>query len=389
MGSENKPTAPIVGVKTTKVKGAAVPLESGMGKKVISYDKNTLVRSQIVHPDPSVDAANWFANMAPKSASLIADQQLLYNAGYYGPSDVVMLGKRTAADVAALARAMSDANVNGETWKDTANFRIQMGDAGLIMGGGTTSTGSSSGGGSKAVAGTMNITGPQSARESLNALYLKYTGAKPTDSDFADAYAKLVDAQSKAPVKYGKQKIKGQWYSVQLSDSVNADTFLEQYVFNKVNFGSDQIGGSIGETLSTIDSYANDYGSKLTTQERGNFAKGIVDGTMTVNDVKKNLSERAKARYKAIAGSINENVDVRSLASDYISTMASVLEKDANTIKIDDVEKAISGDTTMSTSDWIAELKKRPEYNYTNNARNEAASFASGLAATFGYGQQV
>ena len=87
------------------------------------------------------------------------------------------------------------------------------------------------------------------------------------------------------------------------------------------------------------------FGSPCTS-----LAKGLIDGSMTAIDVKKNLAERAKIRYKGLANNINENVSVKALASDYISTMADVLEMDADTIKLGDVEKAISGDTPKSLS---------------------------------------
>lgn len=379
-------TGPVVGQKKSK-RNIRVPVENNKAQ-IVPVTKVTDIRGTIQYDNPTYQAKNQMANILPSSARYQQIQQDLYNAGFYDSNDTLNIGKRSPADAAALQRAMVEANANGEKWEDVVRFRIAMGAANLTQANAAALSGSGSRSGKSAkVAGSLNITGPQSARESLNALYLKYTGAKPTDSDFADAYAKLVDAQTKAPVQYAVQKIKGKYYNVQISDSVNADQFLEQYVFNKINFGSDQIGGAVGDTLSSIDEIANDYNAALTVQERGQFAKGLIDGSMTAIDVKKNLAERAKTRYKGLANNINENVSVKALASDYISTMADVLEMDADTIKLGDVEKAISGDTPMSLSDWSMELKKDNRYQFTNRARGEAASLASSAAAAFGYGQ--
>ena len=203
------------------------------------------------------------------------------------------------------------------------------------------------------------------------------------DSEFADAYAKLVKAQTAAPIKYGTQKIKGKYYTVQISDGVKADEFFEQYLFNKINFGSDEIGGAVGEGLSTIKELSRQYDMSLTNSERGQFAKGLLDGSITAVDIKKTLAERAKSKYKVLADRINENVSVFDLASDYISAKANTLELDADALTVADVSEAFSGDKLMNMSEFITSQKKDPRYQYTGQARNDAASFATNLAAVF------
>ena len=375
------PINPVVGTETLAGRVIRVPGETNGIGIVKTPAKQVEKRGKILYPDPSYDAANHLANLKPNSAGLISLQQKLFEAGFYDSNDVIMYGRRSSSDVAALQKAMEEANVNAWKWEDQANFQIKMNAAGL------TPSNASSGNKKVSLAGSINITGANSAKQTLDDLFKKYTG-KPADAaTFSDAYNKLVVAQTNAPIRYEKQKIKGKYYSVQVSDGVNADTFLEQYVFNKINFGSDKIGGVIGDSFSAIDNIADDYGVTLSVKERGQFVKGLTDGSLTANDVKKNLAAKANVLYKGMGGGINENISTTSLASDYINEMANLLEIDADKVKIKDVQKAFAGQEPMNLSDWAMEVKKDPRYNYTNRARSEAATFATNLASVFGFGQ--
>jgi hypothetical protein len=336
-------------------------------------------RIPINYQDPSSEAANEFAN-TPEGTALATKQKQLYEAGFYDSNDVIFYGRRSAADAKALGRAMEEANARGETWQSAADFRVSMNYAGLKQ---ANAAGTSGTGSSVKTSGQLQITGPKTARSTFDALARKYTGNKAVDKEFEDAYAKLVKAQTAAPIKYGTQKIKGKYYTVQITDGVQAEDFFEQYLFNKINFGSDEIGGAIGEGLSTIKELAKQYDMSLTNSERGQFAKGLLDGSVTAVDIKKTLAERAKSKYKVLADRINENVSVFDLASDYISAKANTLELDADTLSVADVSEAFSGDKLMNMSEFVMAQKKDPRYQYTGQARNEAASFATNLAAVF------
>lgn len=356
-----------------------VPSTTGKGTQVVPSATTVQKRLPVLYKDPGAESQNVFANM-PEGAKLQALQERLYAAGYYDSNDVINYTRRSPQDYAALRRAMDDANARGETYDAAINFRISMNAAGLKQ---SQAAAGSGGGGSSSPSGSIQITGPVNARTTFDALTRKYTGAKASDQDFADAYNKLVQAQTAAPIKYGTQKINGKYYSVQISDGVNAQDFFEQYLFNKINFGSDAIGGAVGEQISTVKQLSKIYDSSLTNSENGMYAKGLLDGSMTANDIKKTLAERAKAKYKAIADRINENVSVFDLVSDYIVQKANVLELDADTLGIQDVAEAISGDKLMNMSEFITLQKKDPRYQYTTQARNDAASFASNLASVF------
>lgn len=372
-----KPPSSVV-VSTGVKKTIRVPSETKKGgTTVIPKTK----RLPILFKDPAAEAANYVTGLPEgKGSSLETLQQRLYQGGYYDSNDVVNYGRRTPSDYAALKRAMEDANARGEHFNSAIDFRISMNAAGLGLG---TESATGAKGGSSKPSGSIQITGPVNARTAFDALSRKYTGLKASDTDFSDAYAKLVQAQTAAPIQYTTQKINGRYYSVQVSDGVDANDFFEQYLFNKINFGSDEIGGAVGEQISSVKQLSRFYDSALTTSETGNYARGLLEGSMTVNDVKKTLAERAKSKYKALADRINEDVTVYDLANDYIAQKANVLEVDPDTLGIQDVAVAFSGDKLMNMSEFITLQKKDPRYQYTRQARNDAASFATNLAAVF------
>lgn len=386
--SVSNPTSVVVNTQkktTVRVPNAA----GGKGSQVIKRDRTQQERRAVLYPDTTSSAMNLLANLPESKITSI--QQRLYEAGFYDSTDIVMYGRRRPEDATALGRAMAEANMRGEKWESAADFRISMNYAGIksAQAAGTSGGGSGGRGKSASPAGQLQITGPKNARATLDSLTRKYAGAaKATDADFADAYDKLVKAQTAAPIKYGTQKIKGKYYTVQLTDGVNAEDFLEQYIVNKINFGSDEIGGIAGQNILTIKEDAKAYGLALSTNELSQWAKSMTDGSMDQVAVRKKLVERSKAKFKSLANDISETVPVYDLVSDFINARASTLEESAKSLGVEDVAEAISGEKAMTTSEYIASLKKRPEYGYTQQARTNAATFAVNLASTLGFGGQ-
>lgn len=387
MADEDKRNTVVIDVTDTNNIRVPVDAMGGKKSKVIKVKRTTTKNLPILYSDPSSEAHNLVYGMSEKK--LISLQETLYAAGFYDSNDIVMYGRRRPSDITALSRAMEEANARGETWQAASNFRIQMNALNPTAATTTTSGGGSGSrsGGAINPAGSLQITGAKNAKEILKAKYKQYGGVTNiTDAEFTKAYDKLVKAQTAAPIKYGTQKIKGKYYTVQISDGVSAEDFFTEYVLNKINFGSEDIGGIAAENVTMSKEIAKMYGVSLSTAELSKLAKGLTEQSMTSNDVRKKMIDRAKIKYKALANDISETVGVQDLVSDYISKMSSTLEIDADQIKLADIDSAITGDTIMSLSDFERTLKNDERYKYTNKARSDAASFATNLAAAFGFG---
>lgn len=82
-----------------------------------------------------------------------------------------------------------------------------------------------------------------------------------------------------------------------------------------------------------------------------------------------------------------EGNDLAAIYSPYRKAMATELDLNENTISLDDpsLRSAIGPDKEMTIYDFQKNLRKDPRWEYTENARNEAASLVSKVLKDFGF----
>jgi predicted nucleic-acid-binding Zn-ribbon protein len=396
MGKEIMPDATedkfVIGQKVVKLppRVKRIPVDDGKGSQLVTLPGKTTIdtfRAQKIYTNPTVMAKNELGKI-PEGASLARIQIQLYNAGFYDSNDTPGTGIRTQSDFAAMGRAMEAANARGVTWQDQVAFQVNMqanGASPVAPGAGTTR---SSSGGNAEVNKSLNITGPKSARSIFDVMNLKYTSKKSTDTEFSKFYDDLVKAQQKAPIKYEKKKIGGTWYNVQTSDGVNAEEFAETYIFNKINFADENLGGAAGQNLTAVGELAKMYDVNLSLAERGKLAKALTTGADTDNDIRKTLADKAKLKYKMLADDITETVTVKDLLAEQLAAYSRTLELNQADVNISDIESyAFKEGKLLNTSETIQNIKNNNvAYRSTAQANQEAASFALGLARSIGYG---
>lgn len=368
-----------------------IPVDNGKGSTKVEFKAKKTTETfkatkQYINP---IAMAKNEINKLPEGRALAQKQQLLWQAGFYGSTDIIPSGYRTPDDYAAMQKAMEAANSRGVLWEDEAANRIYLASTGAIPtpGAGTTGTTSSSGG-AGSINKSLNITGPNSARSTFDVLNLKYTSRKATDAEFSQFYDALVKAQQKSPIKYEKKKIGGTWYNVQTSDGVNAEEFAETWVFNKINFADENLAGAAGQNLTAVGELAKMYDVNLSLAQRGELAKALTTGTGTDNDIRKSLAEKAKLKYKMLANDITETVTVQDLLSEQLNAYASTLELGLKDVKVSDIEPyAFKDGQLLNTSETIQNIKNNNvAYKSTMGAKQQASSFAVGLARSLGYG---
>jgi hypothetical protein len=383
----------VMGTKeiTIPAKKFRVPVETGKGNVLINkgaQKKNINFKAPKQYMNPEVMAKNEISKI-PEGSALAKVQQQLYAAGFYDSTDVIPSGYRTPDDYAAMKRAMEAANARGVMWQDEAANRIYLASTGATaVTPGATGSGTASGKGSGGTTKSLNITGPKSARSTFDVMNLKYTSRKASDQDFSSFYDALVKAQQAAPIKYEKKKIGGSWYTVQTSDGVNAEEFAETWVFNKINFADENLGGAAGQNLTAVGELAKMYDVNLSLAQRAELAKALTTGSGTDNDIRKTLAEKAKLKYKALANDITETVTVQDLLAEQLSAYANTLELGIKDVKVSDIEPyAFKDGQLLNTSETIQNIKNNnAAYRSTGGAKQEAATFALGLARSIGYG---
>jgi len=114
------------------------------------------------------------------------------------------------------------------------------------------------------------------------------------------------------------------------------------------------------------------------------FAVSGLTDKNALEATKLKIQNTAKVRYQNLGQYIDQGLTVRDIASQYINKMANVLEVNPDTIKLDDryIETALS--TLPNFNDFNKMLRNSPQWEYTTNAREEAAGYANKILQDFG-----
>jgi len=150
------------------------------------------------------------------------------------------------------------------------------------------------------------------------------------------------------------------------------------------------LGGAAGEALRDLETTAAANGIDLQKQFGNNlqgWLQNINQGEST-ETYKQIIRERAKLGLPdKVASLVDKGVDLQTIYDPYKQMMASVLEVNPETIKLDDptLRMAIGPDKEMSLYDYQRTLRKDPRWQYTNNARQEVSTIAQQVLRDFGF----
>lgn len=145
-------------------------------------------------------------------------------------------------------------------------------------------------------------------------------------------------------------------------------------------------GGDIIGDTSSLKNYANSFGvSKYLNQAYWDQkSKDLFTGTTTVDDIQDEIRRTAASAFPGYADQINNGISVDSIASAYKGAMANILERDADSITFEDPTlrsalQSIGPDgkpTVKPLWQFERELRSKPEWEYTNNARDTIDSLS-------------
>jgi len=152
--------------------------------------------------------------------------------------------------------------------------------------------------------------------------------------------------------------------------------------------------GSIAQNITELKSYATNYGVRLSTQDAlDRIMSGMKPGgTLTTGSLdaqKQSIKTMSKAMYSNLAQSIDDGMDIKSIANQYAYYKGQILEMPDNAIDPfdSDVQAALRNDGkpgVMSFTDFQKRLKKDPRWATTKNAREEASGYANEILKSFG-----
>lgn len=156
-----------------------------------------------------------------------------------------------------------------------------------------------------------------------------------------------------------------------------------------------QSGGKIGAYISTLQATARDYGMTYSPDLAkasilGQYQAGGTLTTGSLDAEKLAIKNMAKTFYPNLAATIDSGVKVSAIADQYAYYMGQTLELPDNAIDItrdNHIQNALKNngkEGAMNLNDFQISLRKDPRWAKTKNAREEAASYANSILASFG-----
>lgn len=144
-------------------------------------------------------------------------------------------------------------------------------------------------------------------------------------------------------------------------------------------------GPTLSAGLTAIRKFASDYGVVIPDADvRGYAMQYLKDGKLDfITEKLKNIS---KARYPSLAPFIDQGVNPREIASQYMAKKAQILEVPIESLNVfdNDVARAISGQTLETLGDFENRMRQSPLWQYTKNAKEKGADFINNILSRFG-----
>ena len=197
---------------------------------------------------------------------------------------------------------------------------------------------------------------------------------------------KIVQKQrlSRVGVKIDDAELDG--YLAQAFDGAFSDGQLDAMIVKSASFGT-KFGGDTLTKIQNFREYADSYGLSYDDKKYSQWGADLFSGKITDSEIELSIRTESASAYPAFADRIMKGTTLDALASAYKSSMASILEIDADSISYNDptLRKALQGVargkgeeylTAMPLWEFEKQLKMDSRWQYTNNARNTVDSLS-------------
>ena len=252
---------------------------------------------------------------------------------------------------------------------------------------------------------SSNIPPASTLADYINTIFQKYKGRDANLAELTTWLPQLTQqyksesGKSKSTIKYTYKN--GELISTEYltANAEDPRLWIEDKVKTDVLFGKKEVNslaipeGPSGKYFVALKNFAADNGILLSDSAATSYANSIVTNVIDENTAFNALRESAAEAFPALADKIKAGINLKTLADPYIQSMSSILEIPDSGIDLFDpkVRGALAYTLpdgkigTRSIYDFEKELRKDPRWQYTNNARNEAASVATTVLKDFGF----
>jgi hypothetical protein len=221
------------------------------------------------------------------------------------------------------------------------------------------------------------ISNPTQAKAYINNAYQGLLGRDATAAEVLSLTKKLNNAESKSKTKTVKGVTTG---------GINREQFLVDIIKARPEFIKRK-DDKKALTAETILSTARANGLSLSQDQVGNYVSRIDNGEdpkVIQNQIRQIAGNGMPDSIKKL---LAEGTDLDTIYAPYRGVMASVLEVNPDSIKLNDpvLRTAIGPDKEMPIYEFQRQLRKDARWQYTNNAREEVSSAALGVLRDFGF----
>lgn len=232
----------------------------------------------------------------------------------------------------------------------------------------------------------ITVWDPTKTKDYITQLFIDLVHREPTAGEIADYGAQLKDAQKKNASKTSYTKdSKGKTVA-----TTTGGLDEQQFITDLIKKNPDYIKGkesATGAALAKVREVALANGLTMSDADLAKYAEQVRNGEPVeqVGSIFRKIAGVSQPKY--VQELLNSGVDLATIYQPYKSAMASTLEIDPNTIKLSDpaLSNAITGEKTLTSSEFQRALRKDSRWQYTNNAREEAASAATQILKDFGF----
>ena len=161
-------------------------------------------------------------------------------------------------------------------------------------------------------------------------------------------------------------------------------------------------GGAVAQGISDLLSFAGDYALPNYTADLakndilGKLKSGMPVGTGLIESEKMAIKSLAKSFYPNLSGLIDQGVKVSNIGNIYAQQLGKVLEVPYTGVDLinnkyiqaalqnRNADGVVGKEGTLNLDDFTKMLRKDPAWSKTQNAREEASSYAMSILQSFG-----
>lgn len=233
----------------------------------------------------------------------------------------------------------------------------------------------------------ITIWDPTKTKDYITQLSVDLLNREPTEQELTNLQNKLTAAQKKNPldVTYKTDPKTGKVTATQ-TGGIDEQQFITDLLKKSPDYIKVKEAGTTA-ALQSVQNAARANGIVLTPEDANAYAERVRNGEKidTITSTFRKIA--AISQPKAVQELLNAGTDLATIYQPYKAAMATTLEINPNDIQLTDpaLSNAISGDKTMTTYEFQRALRKDNRWQYTNNARSEAANVATQVLKDFGF----